>query len=172
MEESEKKGGCGIFAGRFEPEFMEEWTGTRHAARLHPSLMRFDPCPLRAVMRYWPGVHEFFLTVKREFFEWQFVPYGDEVLFYDTCAVLHQAFGGARFTDAQNERFEHLHCGSYSDLIGPSLSLQGDMAEKHRAIYMQPELARGLQIEQRKYYASRKPWLVPGKPKRGGSKLP
>jgi hypothetical protein len=46
------------------------------------------------------------------------------------------------------------------------------MAEKHRAIYMQPELARGLRKEQQKYYASRKPWLVPSKPKKSQSKLP
>ena len=43
-----------LFAGRYEPEFFEEWTQSQHVARLHPSLMWFNPRPLRAAMRLWP----------------------------------------------------------------------------------------------------------------------
>jgi hypothetical protein len=161
-----------LFSGRYEPEFMEEWTGMRHVARLHPSLMWFNPAALRPVLRAWPAsagssgaASPFFGTVKRNFFEWEFVPSrkGEarrekaEVLFYDTCAGLYHAIGGTAFTEKQDAAFEHLHCGTYSDLIGQHLSLAGSMEENHRAIFMEPAMARGLWAQQARYYASRKP---------------
>lgn len=147
-----------LFSGRYEPEFLEEWTGTRHMARLHPGLMWFNPAALRAAMRCWPGKDEFFGTVKREFFEWQFIPVRTEgrrqraeIWFYDTCAGLHQALGGTAFSAAQNECFEHLHCGTYADLISPHLSVD-NLEETHRQIFADPSRAKGLQREQEKYY--------------------
>jgi hypothetical protein len=151
------------FAGSLEPEFFEEWTKTWHVERLHPSLMWIDPLRCKALINGWPGVHEFFGTALRNLVEWQFVPrlVGDwqwvprerEVLFYDTMAGMHQAFGGAAFEPWMEARFEHLHCGTYLDLIGPHLSV--GLAEGHRMVWEKPELAKGIRKKQWEYYLGR-----------------
>lgn len=109
-----------LFAGRYEPEFYEPWTKSRHVARLHPSLMWFNPRMLRAAMRSWPGSNPFFNSVQKHLVQWSFVPTLGELLFYDTCAGLHHAFGGLAFTAEQNDCFSHKFCGTYSNLIGVS----------------------------------------------------
>lgn len=107
-----------LFAGRYEPEFFEEWTQSQHVARLHPSLMWFNPRPLRAAMRLWPGKHPFFHSVEKTLVRWAFVPDSGKLRFYDTCAGLHHALEGTPFTPAQNDAFHHTFAGTYSDLIG------------------------------------------------------
>lgn len=151
------------FAGRFEPEFDEEWTGTRHLARLHTSLMWFDPGETRAAVRQvidripapWRSSAQFPLI------EQTFVPQRDsDTLFYDSMAGLYQAGFGTPFTAAQNAAFDHLHCATYADLISPHLHLPGggSLLETHRAIYENPARIKGLaQNGQNAYYAGRKP---------------
>lgn len=107
-----------LFAGRYEPEFTDRWLNCLHVARLHPSLMWFNPRALRAAIRAWPGKHPAFNTVERLMIRWTFIPRAGGMTFYDTCAGLHHALGGTKFTKAQNERFTHLFCGTYSDIAG------------------------------------------------------
>lgn len=145
-----------LFAGRFEPEFIEPWTKTLHVARLHPSLCWLDAPKLREALWAWPGADSFFCSVKRNFFEWEFVPVRGAdgrcgTHFYDTLAGLHQAFGGTPFDDALNDCYEHLFCGTYSDLIEPFMGLK-DFGAQQRAICADPKLARGMQVAQREFY--------------------
>lgn len=147
--------------GRFEPEFLEEWTGTRHMARLHTCVMRLDPVAVRAAMRAW--VCRFpkpwrcsaeFPFVRQTFVPRNTGPAAQEVMFYDTCAGLWHSVGGRPFSEGENECFEHLHCGTYVDLMakpgepGPGQGLQA----LHAEVYRDPERARGIRKQQESYY--------------------
>jgi hypothetical protein len=149
-----------LFAGRYEPEFDEEWTRTRHVARLHTCLMWIDPVAVRSAMRTWMARYPlpWRNSAQFPFVAQHFIPAGRTTLFYDSCAGLHQALGGTRFTDRQNAAFDHLHFATYADLIGPHLKgIAGGIQERFEAIYRDPGLARGIQVEQAKYYLKRKP---------------
>ncbi len=141
-----------LFAGRYEPEYFEKWTQAIHVARLHPSLMWFNPTKLRAAMRGWPGRADFFRTVEIELVRWSFVPLGGRLYFHDTCAGLHQALGGTAFTDEQNAAFEHLFCGSYHDMIEKVGN--DNLRAMHREIFDDPARARGLWKVQQAQYSS------------------
>lgn len=151
-----------MFAGRYEPEYWEPWTKTLHVARLHPSLMWFNPAPLRAAIRGWPGKHEFFDSVKKQLIQWSWVPevwtpsaLGPEwqerrVKFFDTCAGLwHAELGGTPFSNGQNAAFEHLFCGSYGHLMPGMPGLEAT----HMEIVADPPKARGLWAKQQEWYA-------------------
>ena len=147
-----------LFAGRYEPEFVEEWTGTRHMERLHTCLMWLNPVPLRCAIREymgkipapWGNTAQF--TLVRQ----TFVPLTKrQTLFYDTCAGLYHALGGTRFTPAQDAAFEHLYCGTYADLVtAPSLK---DLRAVHAQVYANPQAARGLKAQLDDYFARHKP---------------
>lgn len=142
-----------LFAGRYEPEYFEKWTQAIHVARLHPSLMWFNPQKLKAAMRGWPGRADFFRTVEMELIRWSFVPLNGKLYFHDTCAGLHQALGGTRFTDEQNAAFEHLFCGSYHDMIEKVGN--DNLQAMHAEIFNDPNLARGLwEVQQERYAES------------------
>jgi hypothetical protein len=142
-----------VYQGRFEPEFEEESTGTRHMERLHTAVMWFNPPALRAAMRAWmakipppwgatgrfPLIHQHFVPLR-----------GERTRFYDTTAGLWHAGIGTPFTEAQNDAFDHLHCGTYVDLIGPKLSCELQAA--HQAIYADHNIAQGMRHQQAKYY--------------------
>lgn len=138
-----------LFAGRYEPEFWESWTKTAHAARLHPSLMWFNPVSVRSAIRAWPGAPEFFQTVQHNLIQWNMVPHEGVLTFYDTMAGLHHALGGTMFTAEQNAAYEHLFCGTYAHLmkdVHPNLQSKQDMVCEN------PELARGMWAEQQRWY--------------------
>ncbi len=145
------------FAGALEPSFQEEWTKTLHISRLHTSLMWFNPVEVRLAIREWicrvPPI--WMCSADFPLIRQTFVPAPDCTVFYDSCAALYHAIDGIVFTQDILDRYEHLHCGTYSDLIEPHLSVKG-MGDIHRAIYEQPQLAKGLRQQQNEYYESRK----------------
>lgn len=157
-----------LFAGRFEPEFMEEWTGTRKMERLHTAVMWLDAPRLRSAMREW--IYQFpepwRCSAEFPFIRQHFIPVrGQTPVFYDTCAGLWHALGppkGRAFTEAENDCFEHLHCGTYLDLVAPHLQGMTNMARAHAAVWENPQLARGIRAGQDKYYAKRSPKLRDG----------
>jgi hypothetical protein len=143
-----KQEGSVVFAGRKEPQFWEPWTKTIHVARLHPSLMYFNPQLMRAEMRSWPKGEEFLATVSYEMFKWHMVPLNGKMYFHDTMSGAHQALGGTEFTPEQNNAFEHLFNGTYIHLM-PDMRSKMNM---HDAISQNPRLARGLWAEQQQWY--------------------
>lgn len=148
-----------VFAGRLEPAFHEEYTRCDHPARLHTSLMWIDPSAVRCAMRVWmcklPELWR--RQAQFPFILQHFIPRHHEApLFYDTMAGLYQAGFGTPFTDEQNKAFEHLHCSSYADEVAERTSLK-EMPAMHQAIYRNPELARGLQVQQAAYYEQQQP---------------
>jgi hypothetical protein len=145
-----------LFAGRYEPAFDEEWTGTRHVERLHTCLMYLNPPALRSAIRAWqaripspwrdsaqfPLVRQHFVPVR-----------GGDTLFYDTMAGLWHAGLGTPFTPEQDAAFEHLHCATYADLVdAPSLA---NLKAVHNQVYANPQAARGLKQAQDQYYIER-----------------
>lgn len=147
-------------AGRFEPEFMEEWTQSFHVERLHTCLMWIDPMRLRMLMREWSGrLPGLFRTSWTNLIRQQFIPSRRGMLFYDTMAGAWQAGFGAMFDEALDSQFEHLHCATYVEHIAPHLSVN-NLTEAHQEIYKDPQKARGLRIQQAKYYAQRRPTSV------------
>jgi len=147
----------GNFSGQLEPSFHEEWTKTLHISRLHTALMVFDPLKVRLAIRQWmckvPPI--WMCSADFPLIRQTFVPALDFTVFYDSCAALYHAIGGTPFDDVILDRYEHLHCGTYSDLVEPHLSVKG-MGDIHKAIYQQPALAKGIRAEQDKYYKLRK----------------
>lgn len=142
-------------AGRYEPTFDEEWTGTIRVERLHTCLMRIDPKVLRQQMWAWVRRHHpsgFPFNVGAEFIRQHFVPRRERrPLFYDTLAGLFNAIGGDEFSAEQNQCFEHLSCGSYVTAIAPHLKCSG-IAQAHTVVWDDPMKAKGIQLEQNKYY--------------------
>lgn len=149
-----------VFSGRFEPEFLEEWTGTRHMARLHTCLMYFEPRLLRPAMRAWLAQFPapWGMSAQVHLVRQNFVPLAGSVpLFYDTCAGLwHANVGGVRFDAETDGTFEHLHCGTYADLVSRCQGL-ADLATVHKTIYRDNGQARSLRAWQERYYESRAP---------------
>ena len=144
-------------AGRFEPEFAEEWTRSVHVERLHTCLMWVNAPVLRTQMRALGArvPDPFRQTASWPWIRQTFIPRGKTLLFYDTCAGLWQGGIGTPFTEEQNAAFEHLHCATYADAISPHLHGVTDLAAGHRMIYADHNLARGMRQHQDQYYAAR-----------------
>lgn len=149
----------GNFAGRYVPDFDDEWTGTRHAERLHTCLMWFDPKTAAHAMWAWAcKLPESWMAPKLEFFRQAYWPQRDgKTLFHDTTAGLFHTIGGTCFREELNDKFEHLNCGTYSDLVAPSLKDAPDFASAHAAMPDHPELTRGIRRQQTAYYERRRP---------------
>lgn len=146
-------------AGRYEPAFKEPWTKTNRAPRLHTCLLYCDPIAIRLKVRAWaakwnPPGFPFFPQF--ELVAQQFVPQGGNrpPLFYDTCTGLYQAIGGTPFSELQNAAFDHLHCGTYSDRIAPSLP-EASMAR--RSVSADIGNVKGLHASQEEYYRTHPP---------------
>lgn len=144
-------------AGRLEPEFLEESTGAVHVDRLHTAVMYVNPELLRPRMRAWSGRFPapWGNTAQMGLVRQQFIPRGRQFpLFYDTTAGLWQAGLGVPLPEELDQTFEHLHCGTYVDVMTRYRGLK-DLQAVHQAIYADPSRARGLRAEQARYYESR-----------------
>ena len=147
-------------AGRLQPAFEDEYTRSMHVARLEPAVMWLNPPEIRAAMRQWMGqIPAPCGGAEHLFIRQHFVPRRRQwPLFYDTCAGLWQAGIGVAFDDEQNRAFEHLHCGTYADLVSPTLQQMGkgpSLEQVHQAIYALPARARGLWQAQQQFYRAR-----------------
>ena len=146
-----------LFSGQLEPEFHEEWTRTLHVERLHTSVMSVNPTRLRPALRAWMGriPLPWGGTGQMALIRQHFIPRRDgETLFYDTMAGAWQAGLGTPFDAEQCAAFDHLHCGTYSDLVdAPSLA---GLRAMHRQVFDDPARAKGLRAAQQQYYNTRK----------------
>ena len=155
-------------AGRFVPEFMCEFMKARSQSRLHTSLLFIDPARLRHLRQvYLEQIPKAFYSPRPNLIYPQIVPlaaaggvpamYNPQVnLFFDTCAMLYHAVGGRAFIEKQLDCYDHLNCGTISDLVGPHMT-DGKMQERHRMIFQNHELARGIWRKQQEYLESRSP---------------
>lgn len=153
---------AGEFSGRFEPEFEEPYTNTRHVERLHTCLMYIDPAMTRAAIRafmseipeLWRDQAQF--TMIRQ----TYIPNrSGKTIFYDTLAGLYQAGYGTAFEESLDECFDHLMCGSYSDDAGPSLQSGNgpSLTKQHLTVCKNIQIVRGLRSQQKAIYERLKP---------------
>jgi hypothetical protein len=154
--------GAPCMAGEYQPTFIEEYTRTIHMERLHTALLWINPVLLRDRLRmaesWFPSPPGFEVQRVQASLSYIHTPGG--VLFYDTAAGLYHTAGGYRLSDDVLDRFEHLQCATYVDLIGPQLKDAPGLAAMHQRVYANPQAARGLRAVQREYYARRAP-VVP-----------
>jgi hypothetical protein len=146
-----------LMAGRYEPEFWEPWTDTIKVARLHTCVLYLNPGELRSAMRQWicQLPEPWRNSAEYPFIRQHFIPRHTQLpMFYDTCAGLHQALGGERFTPKQNAAFEHLHCATYADQLEGDFGV--DMRAMHAEVYRRPAAARGLHLQQQRWYDQHK----------------
>lgn len=156
-------------SGRLEPSYFEQWTFSMSVERLHTCLMYVNPRNLRLeIGRVVDSVPKpFGATAHHALIRQHFIPRrGAMPMFYDTTAGLWQAGIGMPFNDRMNEAFDHLHGGTFVDLIAPHLTGGAGLAHCHVAVYENLEAARGMYARQKQWYAARSPERIPinGKP--------
>lgn len=154
-------------AGRYIPGFQCEFTKAWTMPRLHTSLMYIDPIRVRdEIDGYTAGIPDTYFTPRPTLMNLvypQFIPekvavemgkYRVKNVFYDTCSLLHNAIFSQPFGEDQLDAYSHLNCGTIADIVSPHIT-DGKMQERHREIFENPELARGLWKGDIAYYDSR-----------------
>jgi len=145
-------------AGRFTPDYFEPLINARYHQRLHTAVMYLDPMRIQGGWRrYWRGVghtHTPFKPAMPNLIWPMFHPMNGETWFYDTCALLYHAIGGRLFTEAQMDCFDHLNCGTYSDMASANSKILGDIGVTHKAIFADPQILKGAWRRQDDYYAA------------------
>lgn len=150
--------------GRRIPAFNCPFTGYDTMSRIHTCLMRINPTRCRKqVGVFWesqiciPDFNGHFfgdLFVKPKIFLKQ----KSRVQFHDTCSELSSIVGGRDFSECVsgheldiNSLFDHLNCGTYSDIIDSS----GQLTTDNRMISESPEQFKGLWRKQLEYFKRR-----------------
>lgn len=143
-----------LLKGRYEPPFREPWSGTRKTERLHTSLLFINAPMVRIAVREWirrwhPKNFPFEPMI--ELVRQCYVPSGANLppLFQDTCAGLYRSIGGERFSEDENKAFDHLHCGTYVNLMKDAV--QG-LAAAHQQVYDHPEMIVEMREAQAHFY--------------------
>ena len=140
-----------FLSGTYTPRFHDPFTKCDTQSRLHTCLMYFDPIKIMSKVTDRLARHvETPFNPCVNLIHPVMIPTQDRTFFFDTCALLHQAIGGTAFKDDQLKCFEHLHCGTWSDLIE---SVFPRMRKIHDSIFADPQSARGLRDVQNEFYA-------------------
>jgi hypothetical protein len=143
-------------AGRLIPEHFDPWASCITRPRLHGSHLWIRPAEVRAQIEKYraqfpatafnPGAnlfHPLYLPSSRN---------GRRVsYFHDTCCLLYHAIGGDAFTSTELDAYDHLYCGTISDLVGPRLP-SINLEALHRSWLADPSTTRGLWRDQERYY--------------------
>lgn len=142
-----------LMAGRYIPAFRDPFSKTIHRDRLHTCLMWLNPEEIRSALQNWSRrFPESWMAPKVEFFRQTYWPTRNkETEFGDSCSGLWHTIGGTPFSVELNTCFEHLNCGTYSDLIGKSLGGESWM-DGHRRFCSDPLSVRGIQLAQAEFY--------------------
>lgn len=147
-------------AGRFIPRHHCEFMRCATLERLHTSLMYIDPVEIRKrIEKYHSEFPETpFGNTRPNLIEGRIFPFPGKFdhsvnYFHDTCSQLYHAVGGTAFTEAHLDCYDHLNCGTYSDLISNDAKSIRMMRRNNDRLMKNPELARGLWREQDNYYA-------------------
>jgi len=142
-------------AGWRIPEFSDYFSGCITRARLHTSLLYFNPEKVRAAFcQYKDQVNWTKFVTEPNLINPTAIPYKGRPYFYDCCSMLYHAIGGQAFTDAQKDCYLHMNFGTIPDLVLPRLPA-AEVAEQTKtraAILRDPELGRGQWRNQEAYY--------------------
>lgn len=137
-------------SGALIPRFRDPFTRCITQARLHTSLLYFDPVKIGHKIDMWTtGMPTTQFNPRIDLIDPVVVPAGAVNIFHDTCCLLYQAIGGLPFTAQQMEAYDHLHCGTWSDIISSALP---GLEAAHREIFKNPALAARLKPVQAAFY--------------------
>ena len=145
-------------SGRAIPRFECPYIGMGTHSRPHTSLMRIDPLIVRS------RVEEFKSRLTKTPFGSCDLPIGKLVApdisfgpikesFHDCCSKLARVTGFNAFDENLLDRYAHLNCGTYSDLVDPT---GGFTKRNQQRMDGAPHLLRGLWREQEKWYQDRR----------------
>lgn len=145
-------------SGRFIPEFYDQFTKCVTRARLHGSFLYLDPARIAVATAQF----------KTQFPDTPFNPMADLVNpimvpgkphshFHDTCCLLYQSIGGRPFGVDRLECYDHLNCGTISDIVGPHLK-DLRLREAHFAVFENPALAKGAWRDEERYFLAHQPY--------------
>jgi len=136
--------------GTLTPRFRDPFSRCLTMERLHTCLLYINPSLVRKRIARWdlmcpnsvftPKVNLFYPLVTP-------TPFGNT--FYDTLALLYSAIGGTFFTADQIASFDHLHCGTWVDLIESSMP---GMSGLHKSVFNDQNAAKGLRSMQNEFY--------------------
>lgn len=144
--------------GRHIPTYCEPTTGWMHLRRLHTCLMYISPVVFRKWWKsytYTPFPPTIRLDKMSPIHQLK-LPFTNGPIFYDTLALGYHALNhlARAFTPEQDAMFDHLNCGTYSDLCQPTPNFY----QTHRQICANPSLAKGIKTQQDKYYEEHCHW--------------
>ena len=136
--------------GTLTPRFRDPFSRCVTMERLHTCLLYINPSLVRKRIARWdlmcpnsvftPKANLFYPVVMPN-------PFGNT--FYDTLALLYSAIGGTFFTADQIASFDHLHCGTWVDLIESSMP---GMNGLHKSVFNDQNAAKGLRSMQNEFY--------------------
>jgi hypothetical protein len=143
--------------GRYTPEFFDKFTNCITRARLHTSLLYFNPERIEpGLAGYWKQFPETPFNPRPNLIYPTFFPFRHDGrpyanFFYDTCAMLYHAIGGYAFTTDVLNCYDHLHFGTISDLVCPYWA-ENHFRENHFAVFENPQLLKGAWRQQEEFY--------------------
>lgn len=152
-------------AGRLIPQFFDPFTNCISKPRMHGSFLYLNPARIKQEIEAWrsnfpdtpfnPPANLIYpvmvpLPPPREIEPFSKPKRG---VFYDTCALLYQAIGQdrERFTQVQLDCYDHMNCGTISDIVAPHLT-DIRMREAHFAVFENPAILRGVWRQQEAWY--------------------
>lgn len=150
--------GNAALSGRFIPQFFDQFTKCVTRARLHGSFLYFNPALIVAQIEKYKA--QFPATPFNPVANLVYpvvIPGTQHSYFHDTCCLLYQAIGGKPFSEDQNDSYDHLNCGTISDIVGPHLK-DIRLREAHFGVFENPALAKGVWRTQKEYYAKHAPY--------------
>lgn len=143
-------------AGRRIPEWNDEFTRARTRARLHTSLLYFNPEVMEEnLTKYFEQFPSTPFNPFPNLVNPVVIPYKGKAFFHDTCCLLYHAIGGFAFQDEHLETHDHMNFSTITDIVYPQLSMAKEMEEARQAIYRNPDKAKGLWRLQELYYQAR-----------------
>lgn len=146
-------------AGRYVPQFRDQFTKCITRPRLHTSLLWMNPQVIKARVDKWLNDQpETVFNPKANLLYPLVVPFLhlDRAMpfdryFFDTTSLLYQVVGGMPFIKPWLDHYDHLNFGTISDIVAPHYPANR-FREAHFAIFENPELARGMWKSQEKFY--------------------
>lgn len=145
-------------AGRATPPFECPYIGMPTYPRPHTSLMRIDPSVVKSRAMLWSnGLTKTPFGSCETSIEKLVAPdiemHSDGNYFHDCCSKLAMITGYHAFDEKLLDRYAHLNCGTYSDLVDPT----GEFTKRNQQrMDGAPHLLRGLWREQEKWYQDRR----------------
>jgi hypothetical protein len=133
-------------AGRKMPRFFDPYSKSWSQPRLHTSLCYLNPERIKADLEQhkFPADDPFKTPLADLVKAFWFVNESGQRVFYDTAALLSYHVSTRAFNEEQLDCFDHLHGGTYVDLIAPHYSQDNRLVDRYKAVWDNPALARGL----------------------------